>query len=106
MKRLSVGEETLACHLTAYDIPFEREVLLTEGRRFRLDFVLTGTRTAIEVDGGNFNGGHSRGKAYEGFCRKINLANTLGWTVYRFTTAMIVSGEAIDLIRSLLGKSA
>jgi very-short-patch-repair endonuclease len=101
-RKLSLGEETLAQCLTAKGIKFEREVLLTEGRMFKLDFVLR-NKLAVEIDGGNFNGGHSRGKAYEQFCRKINLANSLGWTVYRFTVAMVVSGEAINTILAALG---
>lgn len=102
-KKLSSGEELFALHLRANNIPFEREIYFIEGRQFKFDFVLTGTRMAIEIDGGNWTGGHSRGKSYEAFCRKINMANTLGWTVYRFTAAMVESAEAIDLILELRG---
>jgi hypothetical protein len=40
MKSLSVGEETLALHLRAHGIPFEREVCLVSGRKWRWDFVV------------------------------------------------------------------
>jgi very-short-patch-repair endonuclease len=101
----SPGEETLALHLKAHKIGYEREFPFVEGRKFKFDFALwtVEPKIAVEIDGGNFNGGHSRGKAYEQFCRKINLANSLGWTVYRFTTAMVVSGEAINTILAALG---
>ena len=103
----SLGEETLALHLKAHKIGFNREVVFAKGHKFKFDFEIVppGRRETfgVEIDGGNFNGGHSRGKAYEQFCRKINLANSLGWTVYRFTTAMVVSGEAINTILAALG---
>jgi hypothetical protein len=40
MKRLSVGEETLSLHLREHGIPFEREVCLVSGRKWRWDFVV------------------------------------------------------------------
>lgn len=102
-KKLSEGEETFQLHCTIYTLFPVREYTFAEGHKYRLDFAFVDVKIAVEVDGGNFNGGHSRGKAYEGFCRKINLANDLGWKVYRFTTAMIRSGEGIDTILDALG---
>jgi very-short-patch-repair endonuclease len=102
----SPGEETLALHLKAHKIGFEREVSFVKRPQIQVRFRDCSSEPktfAVEIDGGNFNGGHSRGKAYEQFCRKINLANSLGWTVYRFTTAMVVSGEAINTILAALG---
>ncbi len=34
----------------------------------------------------------------------MNLANDLGWKVYRFTTSQVRSGEAIDTILVALGQ--
>ncbi len=55
---------------------------------------------AIEIEGGTRfgNSRHSRGSGFERDCEKYNLATSLGWRVYRFTTAMVERGEAINLL--------
>ncbi len=103
-KKLSEGEETFQLHATIYKLNPVRELVFAPGHKYRFDFAWPDEKIAVEIDGGNWNGGHSRGKAYEAFCRKINLANDLGWKVYRFTHAQVTSGEAIDNILEALGQ--
>lgn len=91
-------------HCRAYNLTPDREYVFAPGRKFRFDFAWPADKVALEIDGGNFNGGHSRGKAYEPFCRKINLANDLGWRVYRATTNMATTGEAIEMMRKALNQ--
>lgn len=97
----SVGEETLALHLRAHGIPFEREVRFHPPRRFRFDFAICPgeLRLAAEVDGGTWaQGRHARGAGIASDCEKVNLAAEDGWTVLRFTTDMVEAGTAIDTI--------
>lgn len=104
-KALSVGEETLAQHLNAYGIKYEREYVFHDGRKWRFDFSLPWLKIGIEVDGGTKRGNsrHSRGSGYEEDCRKLNQAALDGWKVIRFTTQMVLSGEAIDTILIAIG---
>lgn len=100
----SVGEEEFALHLRAHKIHYDREVQFFPGRRWRFDFVITGTLIAVEIDGGTWNGGrHSRGAGYTADCEKLNTAVKLGFRVFRYTPAMVSSGTAINDILEILG---
>jgi len=43
-----------------------------------------------------------RGAGFEADCEKYNEASLLGWTVLRFTPAMIQSGAAADVLKRAL----
>lgn len=91
---LSVGEETLARDLTAYKIPFQREVCLIEGRKWRWDFVVG--KLAIEIHGGTWSGGrHSRGSGQHSDFAKQNAVVRAGYLPLVYTTAMVTDGTAI-----------
>lgn len=97
----SPGEELLALHLTVYKIPFEREVALVPGRKYRWDFVVG--KLAIEVHGQVWvKGGHSTGQGITRDCQKMNAAVLAGFTPLSFTTAMVEDGSAIDVICAVL----
>ena len=74
---------------------------------WRFDFAYVPIMLAIEVDGGTFlkgkrKGAHSRGWGYEKDRIRDNEAAILGWTVLRFTAAMVKDGRALrQLIRML-----
>jgi hypothetical protein len=106
-KVLSAGEETFALQCKAYDLRPEREYRFSE-RKFKFDFAWPEFMVAVEVEGGTEWGRsrHSKGKGFEADCEKYNLAAILGWKVLRFSTRMVVSGEAIDLVRKLLQGTA
>lgn len=73
-------------------------------RDWRFDFAWPPQHLALEVDGGTWNGGrHVRGAGYEEDCRKLNEALVRGWRVLRFTTDMVKSGEALELVERALG---
>lgn len=102
MKIPSKGEETLALHLRAEGIPFEREVQQIPGRKFLFDFCIDHA-FMVEVEGVTHAGGrHQRIDGYTRDCEKYNLAQSLGWRVYRFTQQQIYSGEAIEFIKQEL----
>ena len=70
---------------------------------WRFDLAYPDRKIAIECEGGTWsNGRHTRGKGYEGDCRKYNRAIELGWRVYRFTSGMVDSGEAIQTLQRVM----
>jgi len=100
----SKGEEALAAQLQAAGVSFEREQLLIPGRRFRFDFVITGSDLVIEVEGGTWSGGrHTSGVGFRSDCFKYNKALELGYRVLRYTTDMVTKGEAIAQVMEILG---
>ena len=82
-------------------------------RRWRLDYLLTGwkhkiaLRIGIEVDGGVYSGGrHVKGKGFENDMRKLNTAEMQGIRVLRFSTNMVLRGEAKAFLAEHLGIKA
>lgn len=101
----SPGEEELARHLRVYNIPFEREACLIPGRKWRVDFLIQPS-LVIEVEGGIWQvGRHQRAAGFVADCRKYNRLAMGGYSVLRFTTCMIQSGEAINTVLQLVGRS-
>lgn len=98
-------EDELAFQLKAAKIPFEREVRFHPKRRWRFDFVLEGTKIAIEVEGGIWGmGRHTRGAGFEKDAEKMNEALVAGWKVLRVTPGHIRSGQALEWIETLREK--
>jgi very-short-patch-repair endonuclease len=97
--RLSPGEEALALHLRAHGIPFQREVCLIPGRKWRVDFLLE-PALVVEIEGGSWQAGrHTRGTGYTKDCEKYNALTLAGFSVLRYTTEMVLKGDAIrDLL--------
>ncbi|MDC4681943.1 endonuclease domain-containing protein [Acinetobacter baumannii] len=101
----SVGEVLLATHLRACKIGFEQEYKFHPKRKWRSDFLITGTKILIEVEGGIWSGGrHTRGKGYIGDMEKYNSAAMMGFTVLRFSTEQVKSGLAIQQIEKIVSK--
>ncbi len=100
---MSKLEETLALHLRAEKIPFEREKTgLVLGRRFRVDFFVPPDIT-IDCEGAVWvKGGHSTGVGITRDCVKANLLILSGYRPLRVTEQHISSGEAIGWIKSAL----
>lgn len=103
-KALSVGEETFAYHCRVNGLSPVREFTFAAGRKYRFDFAFVGLKIGIEIEGGTWmNGRHSRGAGFERDCRKYNCAALDGWRVFRFTTLMVESGEAINDVLTAIG---
>ncbi|HFF2644350.1 DUF559 domain-containing protein [Acinetobacter nosocomialis] len=103
-RQLSVGEMVLATHLRACKISFEQEYKFHPERKWRADFLITGTKILIEVEGGIWSGGrHTRGKGYLGDMEKYNEAAAMGYTVLRFSNEQVKSGLALKKIEQLVG---
>lgn len=102
----SEGETVLATHLRACKISFEQEYKFHPTRKWRADFLITGTKILIEVEGGIWSGGrHTRGKGYLGDMEKYNSAAMMGFTVLRFSTEQVKAGVAIKQIEQLVGEN-
>lgn len=100
----SEGETVLATHLKACKISFEQEYKFHPTRKWRADFLITGTKILVEVEGGIWSGGrHTRGKGYIGDMEKYNEAAMMGFTVLRFSTEQVKAGVAIKQIEQLVG---
>jgi len=69
--------------------PPETEYRFHESRRWRFDFAWPEHWVAVEVDGNAWHvkggGGHMQDKDLE----KLNMAQSLGWTVFRFSPKML-----------------
>jgi len=109
---LSWGEEKLALDIRATGLPAPvREHRFHPVREWLFDFAWPSEHLAVEVEGGTQGvivngkrvaGRHTRAAGYEEDCRKYSEAAILGWCVIRVTTAMVKSGQAIDLITRAL----
>jgi very-short-patch-repair endonuclease len=102
-KKLSIGEETMALHLRANGIDFVREYEFAAPRKYRADFHIPTLNLLIEIEGGIWNdGAHTRGNHFESDAAKYNLATILGYSLLRYSTAMVERGDAIRDIMGLL----
>ena len=102
---MSDAEETMAFHLRAAGIAFDREVRIIPERRWRADFGFPGTRILLEIEGGVWTGGrHTTGAGFIRDAEKYNAAAMAGYTVLRVTTAQVESGEALTLVEKALGR--
>jgi very-short-patch-repair endonuclease len=99
----SVGEEAFALHCRAEKLTPEREYRISDKTKHRFDFAFVEQRILVEIQGSTWTGGrHTRGKGYEADCRKANLAVFLGWRLLRYTTEMVLAGDAINDVLALL----
>lgn len=109
--KVSEAEERMAEWLDEAGYPYTRQWRFHPIRRWRFDFVLghqpaphgngktiESMKLAIEVEGGQFTGGHKRGKAADSDTQKFNEATLRGWRVLRFTTSQVMSGEAWPVV--------
>lgn len=102
---MSQLEEALLLQIRATNIPAPvREHPVCEGTAHRFDLAWPAFRLACEVEGGTWNSGrHTRGAGFERDCFKYNLAMLESWDVFRFTGAMIESGEALATLEAAFG---
>jgi very-short-patch-repair endonuclease len=101
---LSTGEETFMQHCQAYGLEPWREMVLIPGRKWRVDFFFQEQKVAVEIEGGTKYGRsrHSKGVGFENDARKYNAIARAGILLLRYSTAMVISGEAIDEVLEVL----
>lgn len=70
-------------------------------RRWRFDWAVVERKIAFEFDGGVFTGGrHTRPVGFSNDREKMNVAQSMGWQVYCFTTAHL-SGHAQEILEGI-----
>ena len=103
---MSQLEDTLAFHIKVARLPEPvREHRFHPSRKWRFDFAWPLHKIAVECEGATWtNGRHVQGAGFEKDCIKYNQAALDGWTVLRFTSGMINSGNAINQIEDALSE--
>ncbi len=73
---------------------------LKEYRRSPYDFGWESCRLVVELQGGVWmrKSGHNTGSGITRDCRKLNRTTMAGWKQFNFTTNMVDSGEALDIM--------
>jgi very-short-patch-repair endonuclease len=102
-KELSPGECAFALHCRAEGLDPEREFRFHPVMLWRFDFAWPAHMLAVEIEGGIWSGGaHTRGKHFESDCAKYAAATLMGWRVLRYSTGMVLRGDAIrDVLEAL-----
>ena len=104
-------EATLALQIALADLPEpECEFKFHPTRRWRLDFSWPAQHIAAEVDGGTWmqttqgrSAGHAHPARMQRDNEKRNAARALGWRVFQFTGQQVEQGEALEVLRCVLG---
>ena len=97
-KNLSPGEEAFALHCRAESLSPQREYRFHPTRKWRLDFFM-GHDLAVEIEG---YGRHQSIGGFKADCEKYNAAAKMGITVLRYTTDMVLRGDAINDVLEIL----
>ena len=87
------------------DLPeLQWQYMFDEKRDWEFDYAHLSSKTAIELDGGEWlgaKGGHTSGTGKRRDCEKQNAAVVLGWSVLRFTASML-EDDPIKCIEQVL----
>jgi very-short-patch-repair endonuclease len=105
-KELSPGEEAFALQCKVEKLSPLREYEFFPGRKWRIDFAFVGNgkKVAVEIEGGSgIYGRHQRPGGFEKDAEKYNCAAIMGWFVLRYTTQMVMRGDAINEVLEILG---
>lgn len=98
----SPGEEAFALHCRVDSLFPEREFRFCE-RKWAFDFAFPAEKLAVEIEGGVWSGGrHSRGSGFVKDMVKYNTAVLLGWRILRYSTEMVLAGDAINEVHQAL----
>jgi hypothetical protein len=96
-------EDQFAEDLTDHNVLGEREYRFSHSRRWKFDFAWPSIMLAVEVEGGVYSGGrHVTGSGYTADCEKYNQAALKGWTVLRYTPAMLKKGAIDEVMDEIL----
>lgn len=82
---------------------WQEQYRFVPGRQFRADFAWPDWHILAECDGAVWvkGKGHSSGSGIEIGYRRANLAQLHDWLIFRFSTAMIESGEALTTLEAI-----
>lgn len=124
IREASKGEATFAFQCRALKLPAPiPEYRFDQTRKWRFDFAWPDMLIAVEIEGGLFGtskkkrmlpgvvdqsmqtqqgGRHTRGAGYQADLDKYNAATLANWAVYRFSTADVLAGKAIEIVGAAL----
>jgi len=111
--KLSSMQVLLGIHAKELGLEPEYERPVCEDREWRFDVCFPAIRLACEIHGGQYTGGHRRGKkALRGRAEtpqedeylKLSTATMLGWRVLQFTNEQVADGRAKTFIKSWMGE--
>ena len=91
---ITPAQLTLKTHLAELGVHTELEYRFLDDRRYAFDLYDTENGIGFEADGGQWSGGHMRGKKLEDQYEKDRLAQLHGYRILRFTNRQILCGEA------------
>lgn len=103
-------ELVFAQQVKEYELPEpEFDTRFHPTRRWRADFLWRDQMVIVELEGGTYTHG-KRGKksrhltptGFEADCVKYNAATEMGYSVYRYTSRMVLDERAIKQIRRIL----
>jgi len=92
--KLTKSQQLLRIHLREIGIETRPEYRFCLERRYRFDLFSEELKMGFEADGGQWSGGHMRGKALEQQYEKDRLAQLMGFRIMRFTNREILNGNA------------
>ena len=102
---MSDGENEFALHLRVHKIENIREFRFNPERRWRADFLITGHKLLIEIEGGTWIGGrHTTGPGFLKDVEKYNSMTVMGYRLLRFTPEMVSNGLAIELTQRVMSE--
>lgn len=99
-------EKMFLLQLMDEDMPIpDREHRFHQIRRWRLDFAYPELKIGIEIEGGVWTRGrHNRPIGFIKDCEKYNMAQEMGWRIFRYTKESIEDWSAVQQIRRVLEK--
>ena len=102
MRLLTEAQTLLQIHLKELGVETIPEYQFDCDRKFRFDLASLEHRIGFEISGGNWTGGHRRGKAQEHEYDKLNIAQMAGWRVMQWTNRQVLDGDALEFLRNHL----
>jgi hypothetical protein len=93
-KSITPAQLTLQTHLQELGVKTIFEYQFVKERKFAADLADLENSILFECDGGQWSGGHMRGKKLEEQYEKDRLAQLYGFRMMRFTNRQILTGEA------------
>lgn len=99
--------DTFSFQLTALGIKHEREYKAIPGRKFLFDFFIPyglSGRLLVELQGGvyQYKPSHASASGIRRDAEKANLATLYGYKLLTFTSDMVESGQALEMIEQVL----
>lgn len=82
-----------------FDVPLKPECMFHPKRKWRFDFALPCCKIAIEIQGGGWGAGHSRGDVSANDREKFNAAAMLGWRIIYFIPEDIDKNRFLTILR-------